>query len=434
MCTLADGLSFDCNGNGIPDECDIAAGTLFDTDFDGVPDECSGVFNLTQQTYWLDLPHALEAAGHNNVIEIQPGEYPEDLVIDRLITIQSIDPDDPDVAKNTTLSGLIQVPHPGRLEIHGLSLWSIEIQSGGRSEITHCRFVDSMGIRMHNGGGQLFVTDSLFVNSVGGVGIDITTDDPKFLYPKFQFEVSQSQFINNSSYGIRIEQAVSLNFAVFSSVGIRHCLFAENGIAGFYQHDFIDTKEFQLLTGDISNSIFFNNPSAIIIDPNIILFGPLSHNVILGKTSFPDINNPVNIEADPQFVDPLGPDGRGDTTADNDYHLLPFSPCIDSGSNIIFIEDVKSDFDDNPRFVDDLGTPDTGDGDSPIIDIGPYEFQGTSLCTADLTGDGVLNFFDVSAFLSAFGAQNPSADFAADGRFDFFDVSAFLQLFSAGCP
>jgi hypothetical protein len=55
-------------------------------------------------------------------------------------------------------------------------------------------------------------------------------------------------------------------------------------------------------------------------------------------------------------------------------------------------------------------------------------------CPADLTGDGVLNFFDVSAFLNAYTAMDPLADFTGDGVFDFFDVSAFLNAFNAGCP
>jgi len=58
----------------------------------------------------------------------------------------------------------------------------------------------------------------------------------------------------------------------------------------------------------------------------------------------------------------------------------------------------------------------------------------TAPCPADLTGDGILNFFDVSAFLGAFAAQNPDADFNGDGSYNFFDVSAFLGAFSAGCP
>lgn len=55
-------------------------------------------------------------------------------------------------------------------------------------------------------------------------------------------------------------------------------------------------------------------------------------------------------------------------------------------------------------------------------------------CPADLTGDGSLDFFDVSAFLSAFSSMDPAADFDDNGSFDFFDVSAFLSAFSAGCP
>lgn len=55
-------------------------------------------------------------------------------------------------------------------------------------------------------------------------------------------------------------------------------------------------------------------------------------------------------------------------------------------------------------------------------------------CPADLTGDGELNFFDVSAFLNAFTAMDPVADFTGDGEFNFFDVSAFLSAFTTGCP
>ena len=57
-----------------------------------------------------------------------------------------------------------------------------------------------------------------------------------------------------------------------------------------------------------------------------------------------------------------------------------------------------------------------------------------SPCLADLTGEGVLDFFDVSAFLQAFANQDSIADLTGEGIFDFFDVSAFLQAFAAGCP
>lgn len=65
-----------------------------------------------------------------------------------------------------------------------------------------------------------------------------------------------------------------------------------------------------------------------------------------------------------------------------------------------------------------------------------YVFSITPPCSeADLAGPfGQLDFFDVSAFLSAYNAQDPAVDFSGDGVFNFFDVSAFLALFSSGCP
>ncbi len=62
-----------------------------------------------------------------------------------------------------------------------------------------------------------------------------------------------------------------------------------------------------------------------------------------------------------------------------------------------------------------------------------FTITGTS-CPADLTGDGMLDFFDLSAFLDALGNEDPIADFSGDGLYDFFDVSAYLGAFGEGCP
>jgi hypothetical protein len=56
-------------------------------------------------------------------------------------------------------------------------------------------------------------------------------------------------------------------------------------------------------------------------------------------------------------------------------------------------------------------------------------------CQADIDGNGVLNFFDVSGFIAAYNAQDASADLAAPfGVFNFFDISAYISLYNAGCP
>jgi outer membrane protein assembly factor BamB len=55
-------------------------------------------------------------------------------------------------------------------------------------------------------------------------------------------------------------------------------------------------------------------------------------------------------------------------------------------------------------------------------------------CDGDFNQDGVLDIFDLLAYLGAFSGGEDAADLIADGILDFFDVQAFLALFSAGCP
>jgi len=64
----------------------------------------------------------------------------------------------------------------------------------------------------------------------------------------------------------------------------------------------------------------------------------------------------------------------------------------------------------------------------------PADYNSFHSCRADMNGDGQLNFFDVSAFLTAFAAMDPAADFNSSDNFNFFDVSEFLSMFAAGCP
>ncbi|MCC5824128.1 MAG: hypothetical protein LAT64_08545 [Phycisphaerales bacterium] len=72
-----------------------------------------------------------------------------------------------------------------------------------------------------------------------------------------------------------------------------------------------------------------------------------------------------------------------------------------------------------------------------------YAFQllGTSDGTpgpcspADLAEPfGVLNFFDLAAYLALFNAGDPAADLNNDGLLNFFDVSMYLTIFNQGCP
>ncbi len=93
-----------------------------------------------------------------------------------------------------------------------------------------------------------------------------------------------------------------------------------------------------------------------------------------------------NIDADPQFVDFDGLDNVPGNE-DDDLRLQPGSPCIDAGDNTAVPEGIVTDLDSLPRFVDDPNTDDTGLGDPPIVDMGPYELQDPC---ADDDGDGLV--------------------------------------------
>ncbi len=76
----------------------------------------------------------------------------------------------------------------------------------------------------------------------------------------------------------------------------------------------------------------------------------------------------------------------------------------------------------SPTMVEDLVLTLSG-----VVDAGAD-------CLADINGDGLLDFFDVSAFLGLFSSGDLAADLNGDGSLDFFDVSAFLGAYSVGCP
>ena len=73
-----------------------------------------------------------------------------------------------------------------------------------------------------------------------------------------------------------------------------------------------------------------------------------------------------NIDADPMFVDP-----------DNeDFRLAAGSPGIDAADNTAVPDDITTDLDGNPRFLEIPETPDTGNGTLPIVDMGAFESLG----------------------------------------------------------
>ena len=155
-----------------------------------------------------------------------------------------------------------------------------------------------------------------------------------------------------------------------------------------------------------------------------------------------------NIDGDPVFVDPDGPDDDPNTWEDNDYHLSPGSPCIDAGCNGGVPRDsgdldndgdteeiTPLDLDGEGRFFDDPDTPDTGCGFAPIVDMGAYEFgdTGPQPCPGDMDGDRDVDHSDLGILLSLWGATD-ECDLDCDGDIDQGDLAILLVHWGERCP
>ncbi|MHC4094188.1 MAG: hypothetical protein ACYSVY_28595, partial [Planctomycetota bacterium] len=112
-------------------------------------------------------------------------------------------------------------------------------------------------------------------------------------------------------------------------------------------------------------------------------------------------------------------------------------PSIDAADNDAVPEGVTTDLDGNPRFADDPGTLDTGNGTPPIVDMGAYEFQGVS-CPGDLDGDGDVDLADLATLLAHYGitggATYEDGDLDGDGDVDLADLAALLAVYGTTCP
>jgi hypothetical protein len=134
-----------------------------------------------------------------------------------------------------------------------------------------------------------------------------------------------------------------------------------------------------------------------------------------------------NIDADPLFLDPSGPDGIPGTGDDN-LRLQAASLCIDAGDNTA-PNLPATDLDGRPRILD-------GDGDSiAVVDMGAYEYL--PLVLGDMNCDAALDPADITPFALAlidpagYGQTYPGCDMArgdmnGDTFFDGPDIQAFV--------
>lgn len=159
--------------------------------------------------------------------------------------------------------------------------------------------------------------------------------------------------------------------------------------------------------------------------------------------------NPLNIEGQAWVPNPFGV-----WTADqSEPELWNGNQLVRGGKHYGFLEvDVQNKQDDiyrvSFRYLHNFPL-NAGDENFTVtgFELRPYQnrvvlegpadnLRAIPACgVADLAEPfGVVNFFDIRAFLNAYNAQDPAADLAGPvGVFNFSDVAAFLDAYQAGC-
>ncbi len=204
------------------------------------------------------------------------------------------------------------------------------------------------------------IRNSSFIGNVSGYSggiIYATSSDP--------IEISNCLFANNSTE----DGDAGVAYMYSTDFRIDNCTFFNNTVHGNGSRGatFVNSDYFQ---GEliINNSIIWGEQGdqiAIISDAPTTVTNSLVK-LADGEVALPGENN---LNEYPQFVD---------STA-GDFRLKSFSPCINAGSNELYVGDFLKDVDlwGNPRFYED-----------GVIDMGCHEYQGAK--TTISVGENIL--------------------------------------------
>ena len=263
---------------------------------------------------------------------------------------------------------------------------------GGTATVTDCTF---SGNSANRGGGMFNDGNATVTNCTFTVNQAAVFGGGMFIFVGSNATVTNCTFSGNS--------ANLLAGGMFAESGttVTNCILWDDSPDEFGEDTpSINYSDVQGISGGIgnidANPLFVDGPSGTWTDPGVYdlaagvstftdtnasfvpdgLVGGFLVPLTLLPTERPIVANTattISVLSDAAF---MGVPGLGYQV--NDYRLTTASPCIDAGDNTALPEDITTDLDGNPRFLEIPETPDTGnppDG-GPIVDMGAYESLG----------------------------------------------------------
>ncbi len=413
----------DADGDTVPDGCDICPGhdDNDDADADGIPDGCDtctdvNVHNVTQGTFHPTIQDAITTATNGDVIELGACTFDEwgFALNNKNLTIRGQGRD------QTVIDG----GWNGRV-------FSLESDDSIFEDLTIRRGVPEAA----NGGGAVQMWGNcnpvfrrVDFRDCDGTGyahgaVDCNGNDTTMVF-------EACRFLDN--FG-----ASRTAYGGFAITTFRNCLFAGNSGGSSTVHaraqmdvvnctfaDYTDVNAITAGSGGIltaQNCVFdAGNPSGTVGSGIISVIDSL----------FPG-GAGTNIDGVPSFVDAPG----------GDYRLASASLGIDAADYDAYTTagGGAADVNGDPRTHDDTGTADTGSGALTYLDMGAYEFQGTTIPTipGDCDGDGDVDLDDFADFNACLvgpdgglGTGCECFDFDDDGDNDLIDFAAFQVNFT----
>jgi hypothetical protein len=391
-CDIADGTSEDCNSNGVPDECDIAEGTSADCNGNGVPDECDIAYATSEDCNNNGVPDECEG-GEQSIRDCNGNGQPD---LEDIATGVSIDADGDGIPDEC--EGLLDV------------VFVLDVTASKSSQYLGVQIADDLAsdksillaaIQDRSDGcahyGMVTFRDLVEVN------LPLTCDAA-------QLQIAASG-IGHSGGGGTPEASDRALLEVLLEGAAENCL--------------PPSKGYECCTGD-------GNPDLCTYPP-VCLAGTQRFDVPFRKDARRIVVHATDAvpggcdDVHSPLIDPVFAERIADLAGDQDVHVL----AVADASGAVEAAALYADRSDGL-----LITPYDGNCVTTIEDLALVLRGldvGTGLkpcCPADLNGDGFVNGPDITVLLSRWGTTGPAGsvvgDLNCDGTVNGQDITVLL--------